>query len=226
MKALILACSAAAALGVASAPAYASTELTETFENTTPDQYNIGVYGGPIGHTGLEVITALAVVRYDPSGAPEHGRFLELPTGWYSTNYDYATGVGTSAVQSIASFDLLAGEQYSFTFDWSRRQGASGNGPFPTSLTASLGSHSVSYEDVTGFYYAYDWKTVTLSWTQSADEFGQHINFFASGDGYSGVVIDNISLIGVPAVPEPSTYALMLAGLGVIGWTARRRAKA
>ena len=28
---------------------------------------------------------------------------------------------------------------------------------------------------------------------------------------------------GVPAVPEPETYALMLGGLGVLGWMARRR---
>jgi PEP-CTERM motif/CHRD domain len=27
----------------------------------------------------------------------------------------------------------------------------------------------------------------------------------------------------LPAVPEPGTYALMLAGVGVLGWAARRR---
>ena len=32
-----------------------------------------------------------------------------------------------------------------------------------------------------------------------------------------------ISAINVTAVPEPETYALMLAGLGVVGWAARRR---
>ena len=29
--------------------------------------------------------------------------------------------------------------------------------------------------------------------------------------------------LSVAAVPEPETYALMLAGLGVVGWVARRR---
>ena len=220
MKSTLLTCAAAAALTLLFTPAQA-VSLTETFESTTPDQYNIGVYGGPIAHTGLEVTTAYAVVRNDPSGAPERGSFLELPTGFYSTNY--FDGVGTSAVRSIAAFDLLAGNQYSLSFDWSRRQGSSGNGPFPTSLTASLGSHSVSYDDVSGFYYLYDWKTATLNWTQASDELGAHVTFFASGDGYSGMVIDNISLVGVAAVPEPETYALMLAGLGVIVGVAQRR---
>lgn len=37
------------------------------------------------------------------------------------------------------------------------------------------------------------------------------------------VAVDNIS---VSAVPEPSTYAMMLGGVGMIGWVARRKAKA
>jgi hypothetical protein len=36
-----------------------------------------------------------------------------------------------------------------------------------------------------------------------------------------GAVVDNLS-IAVP-VPEPQTYALMLGGLGLVGWLARRR---
>ncbi|HEX8406315.1 MAG TPA: PEPxxWA-CTERM sorting domain-containing protein [Duganella sp.] len=37
------------------------------------------------------------------------------------------------------------------------------------------------------------------------------------------VAVDNIS---VSAVPEPSTYAMMLGGLGMIGWMKRRKARA
>jgi hypothetical protein len=36
-------------------------------------------------------------------------------------------------------------------------------------------------------------------------------------------VFSNVQSVAVTAVPEPSTYALMLAGLGVVGFAARRR---
>ncbi len=63
------------------------------------------------------------------------------------------------------------------------------------------------------------------------------INF---GDGFSNLsqltwssgahYVDNIGVSAssgpaVSPVPEPETYALMLAGLGFVGWTARRRTR-
>lgn len=36
--------------------------------------------------------------------------------------------------------------------------------------------------------------------------------------------VDNLTLAAVAPVPEPGTYALMLAGLGLVGFAARRRA--
>jgi hypothetical protein len=59
-------------------------------------------------------------------------------------------------------------------------------------------------------------------------EFGQ----LSTGKGlpaYFAADVTNLSgntgVIGatVAAVPEPETYAMMLAGLGLMGWTARRR---
>jgi hypothetical protein len=41
------------------------------------------------------------------------------------------------------------------------------------------------------------------------------------GDNYYGV--SEIQAFGAAAVPEPETYAMMLAGLGLLGFVARRR---
>lgn len=40
---------------------------------------------------------------------------------------------------------------------------------------------------------------------------------------YSGTNYFNLGNTTAPPIPEPETYALMLAGLGLVGWAARRR---
>jgi len=42
----------------------------------------------------------------------------------------------------------------------------------------------------------------------------------ALGDTYSAVVVNRVAL-----VPEPATYGLMLAGLGLLGAAVRRRSR-
>lgn len=46
-----------------------------------------------------------------------------------------------------------------------------------------------------------------------------------SGLGSDVLMIDNFRYTGVSPVPEPSTYALMLGGLGLVGFMAYRRKK-
>lgn len=48
------------------------------------------------------------------------------------------------------------------------------------------------------------------------------LSFFgAAGDGMYSV--SEVSVLGVSAVPEPETYAMFLAGLGLMGFMSRRR---
>ena len=55
--------------------------------------------------------------------------------------------------------------------------------------------------------------TLWIRWTDVDNTGGDH-----------GLAIDNINLsVTAAAVPEPGTYALMLAGLGAVGFIARRR---
>ena len=49
----------------------------------------------------------------------------------------------------------------------------------------------------------------------------RYVAFNYTGDSYGFYALDNLSF--TPAVPEPETYALLLAGLGMVGLFARRK---
>lgn len=55
-------------------------------------------------------------------------------------------------------------------------------------------------------------QTLWIRWVENNDVGNDH-----------GLAIDNVSLSVTSAVPEPSSYALMLAGLGTVGLIVRRR---
>lgn len=86
--------------------------------------------------------------------------------------------------------------------------------------------------------------TGEFCWTTEGPLFGgdDELHLSYAGDGITGVRITyNFGASGVlgidnlrftladgpgPVIPEPSTYALLLAGLGSLGWAARRRRRA
>ena len=216
----------ATALAFAGACATARADLpTETFEGAQAS--NAAVPPGPIAGTGFALVAGTAWIA--PANTPSHGNVLDLASGWYASTMDYTTNVGYTRVQTTSTFDLLAGYTYTLSFDYSRQAFSAGNGPFETSLIASLGSFSQTFADVVGFYYGEDWNTATLTWTQGLTQLGQHITFIASGPGgYSGMDIDNVAMAGRPPVvttpvPEPETWAMMGAGLAMLGRLMRRR---
>ena len=65
------------------------------------------------------------------------------------------------------------------------------------------------------------WATQTFSFVATTTSSTLH--FASLQESAGGIALDNIS---VTPVPEPETYAMLLAGLGLMGAVARRRRQA
>jgi hypothetical protein len=121
-----------------------------------------------------------------------------------------ANGLGTVA-QTLAT---TAGQSYSLTFGYSGRQGSSGDstmavywgGTLINTITAAPTSN---------------WKTFSNTLLASGNNTElKFVSLGPTGSTTYGSYLDGVS---VTAVPEPETYAMLLAGLGLMATIARRR---
>lgn len=124
------------------------------------------------------------------------------------TSWDGSTFDGTlSGTRSFATGDVVYVDSYAYSY-------VSGNGLADAENTVTLTNLNVS-----------DGVRVLA---QSGTNYG---GVFTGGGGGGGLCTD-LSCVGgggggggggTPPIPEPGTYAMLLAGLGVVGWMARRR---
>ena len=158
---------------------------------------------------------------------------------WYgqaASDWSFTGGAGVSAnntawdgvtqsgnyfafLQNTASiaqtFTSSVAANYTFDFDMALRQGYNAGQAVTVSLDGVLlGQYSASL----------GWSSLSATATDIGA--GLHTLTFAGINplnmGDTSAFVDNVSM-SVSAVPEADTYAMLLAGLGLVGFVARRR---
>ena len=152
---------------------------------------------------------------------------------------------GTAIKSDYSTTNPLAGETFTLALEVFSGPGSYGLGQAIQLLIEQDGTVYGNFLGTTGDRSA--WNKSTFTGTFNAGLFSRMIGSgsatpdfsgntltrfgFAAGNSGSGTLTqyyDNFSLesVAITAVPEPETYALMLAGLGLVGFAARRRTMA
>jgi hypothetical protein len=152
--------------------------------------------------------------------ASSGNNFLDL-TGYSNTGFPK----GVSQVLT----GLVAGQTYAFSMDLGIRNGACVSGGDnchgPVSATVSIGSTNQTFTEASTVA-GNVWGTFGFNFVATGSTMPLTINGISVPTGNEFLGVDNVSVTGaVAAVPEPETYALLLAGLTALGSFARRRGR-
>ena len=141
-----------------------------------------------------------------------------INTYWTPASGSYSLDLNGGGAGSIwQSFATVVGRTYNVSFSLAGNPEGGGDKFFYASVTAPV-----------AFTFEIDGKTLAnMGWVRKSFSFvatsGTSTLSFV-GDpyhSYYGAALDDISVIA--AVPEPATYGMLLAGLGMVGCWARRR---
>jgi len=180
------------------------------------DANSMVVYGGSSAITGWQVVGAgVQHVAWSntpsPDLAAQDGNFALDLTGWTSLN----TTESHPTMQQ--SFATTAGASYLVSF----YMGAIPLYGDTVQILASAGNQQ-GLVFTQGPVTQGGWEQRSFTFVaQGAMSTLQLTGIRADGDYYIG--LDNVSVTA--AIPEPQTYAMMLAGLAAVGAAARRRKK-
>jgi MYXO-CTERM domain-containing protein len=136
----------------------------------------------------------------------------------YGNQWIDLTGDGNFGLSSVTQTigGLVAGTVYTLSF----ALGATNLHDAVVSVTAPGASGTfTTFASGSAGGFANVWNTYSLNFTAGASNTLTFTGVAASG-GPTSIGLDNIT---VTAVPEPSAYAMALAGLGALGFMARRR---
>jgi hypothetical protein len=197
MRKIALALAAASAVAIA-APANAATLVSENFESslgafTATGQAGINTGTGYIGCCGTTGSVANMANHFVAFGSGD------LPSGLISS-----------------PITLVGGTSYTLSFDYATLGAGS------DTLFALIDGHTFSASQGANNNMDTTFHAYSFTWTATGGP--SALQFNSGGTISADAILDNVLLTGLAAaVPEPSTWAMMLLGFGAIGFAMRRR---
>ena len=182
-----------------------ATELVTngSFESNAQRNGSWATYSNLVGWTGGSNKIEL---RNNVAGTAQNGgNFVELDVVRNSSMYQDIVGTGL----------------VNLSFFYAARPGVAAN----NGLGFTFGSYgdNTLLANVAGGR-THNWLQYTLNNFRLDADGVTRLSFFATGISNGvGASLDNVSVTAVSPVPEVETYAMLLAGLGVLGVASRRR---
>ena len=127
---------------------------------------------------------------------------------------DLDGSTGKSGNLTSPGFSLVAGQTYTASFDLSGNQRASGQTDV---VSVSFGTTTTSVSVLGSAAFS----THSVSLMPAANGIF-HLSFLDNSSNNVGAILDNVN-VQTTAIPEPETFAMLLAGLGLAGVAARWR---
>jgi len=195
----------AAAVAVVSSPASAAVVFSDNFDGYSP---TLNWNGGGVWSTGNSV-DLVANNTFGLTCAGGAGRCVDLS--------------GSGSTGSITTLVNLAPGTYSLSFDYTGNQLGSqfAQAGFTVTVGALLNSVIGPLANDNAIFTTYNGQFAVANAGQYALTFTQN-----GGDLFRGSILDSVSISSVAsAVPEPVSWAMMIAGFGVVGLSLRRRGR-
>lgn len=169
-------------------------------------------------NAGTATTSSSALQLYGNNGfsaSPSGGNFFASDPLYYPGYLYQSVGNLTVGASYLLTFDYALAQQVNYT-------GSNLNDYWQVGFGNTFQNTNPLSIDQGGFS---GWKSATMSFTATSAT--QFLSFLAKGSSAGAppfMLLDNVSMdVMASKVPEPASWSLMLGGLGVLGFLARRR---